>query len=606
MANSDFLLPKTSYMAFDSLSLKAFLKQKLADNNVFTDQLYEGSNLSQIIDILSYTFGSLIYYLNRTSTEALFSDTQIYENINRIVKAIGYNPIGAQASVLSFTCSATQDLSEGLWTIPKYSYVSLGSTAFTFNQDVTFFKRTTGDEYLPELSENNLLYQGRYMEHPLYTAIGDEDEIVYLNPGQNVIIDHFNIDVYVKDVHTNKWTKWDRCQSLYLEAAKSKKYEIRLNEIKGYEIKFGNNINGQRLNTGDQIAIYYLKTDGIGSEVGANVLRAGRLIVFKTNQFNTIYSDITLEGTTPLADDQTTALIFENSSSSTYHTEAESLESIRSNAPGIFKSQHRLVTADDFKNYIKTSFFHLIHDVKIMNNWDYLAKYFKYYYDNSIMNPNNVGRVLYNQVNFADSCNFNNVYLFIVPKIVKETQNPIAYLNPTLKASIVQSLQDIKLLTCEPVIIDPVYIAFDICLTNDYSNITDADVQNTELYVVKKPTSRRNVQEIRRQVNQLFMDYFKSDNCYLGQTIDLTYLAASILSLDGVETFYTRRKDNPSLKYQGLSMLMWNLIYFNDKKIITQNQSLEEFKIPYLNLANSFINKIIVDSDYVSYEEVEY
>jgi hypothetical protein len=36
----------------------------------------------------------LVYQLNNAAAESMFSDTQIYENISRLVKLIGYNPKG--------------------------------------------------------------------------------------------------------------------------------------------------------------------------------------------------------------------------------------------------------------------------------------------------------------------------------------------------------------------------------------------------------------------------------------------------------------------------------------------------------------------------------
>jgi hypothetical protein len=162
----DFSLPKDGYLTFDSLGLKSFYKQRLTDNGVMTDQIYEGSNLSQLIDLLAFTFNGLIYYLNRTSGETTFTDTQIYENMNRMVKDIGYNPIGRQTSVLSFTCSADAAMSPALYTIPRYSYVNLGSLSFSFNEDITFYKSVNGQtEILQDFSDAKLFYQGRFIEY---------------------------------------------------------------------------------------------------------------------------------------------------------------------------------------------------------------------------------------------------------------------------------------------------------------------------------------------------------------------------------------------------------------------------------------------------------
>ena len=102
MANTDFTLPATGYSTFDALSMKQLIKDRLRQNAFYTDQDFEGSNLSSLIDMLAYNYHVLLFYLNQTSTESLFSESQLYENVNRIVKLLNYNPIGFQTCKLQF------------------------------------------------------------------------------------------------------------------------------------------------------------------------------------------------------------------------------------------------------------------------------------------------------------------------------------------------------------------------------------------------------------------------------------------------------------------------------------------------------------------------
>ena len=91
MANEptyEFPLAKDSYAAFDAISLRNLIIQRLNDQGTLTDQNYIGSNLASIIDIISFSFNTLIYYLNRTSSESTFTEAQLYENISRIVKLL--------------------------------------------------------------------------------------------------------------------------------------------------------------------------------------------------------------------------------------------------------------------------------------------------------------------------------------------------------------------------------------------------------------------------------------------------------------------------------------------------------------------------------------
>lgn len=611
-ANTEFTIPKDGYLAFDALTMKQFIRDRLNETGIFTDQNYEGSYISTVNEIIAMTFHNLLYYLNRTSTESLFSEAQIYENMNRIVKLLDYKPIGKQTSTLTFQVTADGTFQSGLYTIPRYSYIENGQGTFSFNEDVVFAKTTAlgVPQALTTVSEEKLLYQGRFREYPLYTATGNENEIIYFVPGDNVIVDHFNVDVYVRD-NNQQWSKWNRVPSLYLENAFSRSYELRLNENKRYEIKFGNNINGKRLDQGNQVAIYYLESNGANGEIGVNGIRGRNLIPFSTTRYQTILADINEETTDDfvyLSTAQARQLSFDNKNISTYYQIEEDVDSIRDNAPGIFRSQYRLVTIGDYENYIKTNFANLIHDVAVVNNWQYLNEQIKYYYDDvGLKNPNDVSNILYNQVNFADGCNFNNVYVTAVPKTISNTRNPTANLTPAQKELIISTVQPVKTMTSEVILLDPVYIAADIAIGSSGSAEGSVnDVNNSELFIEKDTNARRDNNSIILDVFNVFKNYFNRNNLKLGDQLNITQLTSNILNVRGVKTFYTRRKDNPNVRYNGLSMLIWNPIYVQDSQLVTENKNQQYFKYLYLNDVEHFSEKIKVGSDITVYETIEY
>lgn len=600
---ADFQIPKDGLLNFESLSIRQFLKDKLTKNGTVTDAQFEGSNISNIIDIVSYSFHTLMYYLNQTSTESMFSEAQIYENMNRIVKILDYKPIGNQTSTLNFDASA-QNLSGGQYTIPRYSFINLGDISYSFNTDANFSVSSTNLQDLSDLYNTNILYQGSFKEYRTYTATGQENEIVYLVPGSNIIIDHFNIHAYIQEFGSTNWEQWYQTPSLYLEDAFSKKFELRYNENQQYELRFGNNINGKRLNQGDKVVIYYLQSNGQAGEIGVNKLFGGKLTRYSTVLYDQILKNINIDGKNYITQPNMNNIVFNNSNNSTYFQSFESVDDIRNNAPSIFRTQLRLITEDDFTNYIKTNFANILHDVKTVNNWKYVSEQLKYYYDLGLTNPSDVSNVLYNQVNFADSCNFNNVYMTIVPKTIKSPTNPTLNLTPAHKKTIISSIQDIKPLTVEPIILDPVYVAIDICTpTSNTPNISD--ITNSQLVIIQDPNSRRDAQSIKTDIYNTFLSYFGRDNIKLGQIINLNDLTVGLLAVEGVKTFYTTRTDDNTV-YNGLSMLLWNPIYVADKTLVTKNISLPYFKFVYLNDATGFLNKIVVKSDVKIFENVEY
>lgn len=62
---NQYPLPKDSYAAFDAISLRNLIISRLNEQGVYTDQNYLGSNIASIIDIISYSFNTLMFYLNK-------------------------------------------------------------------------------------------------------------------------------------------------------------------------------------------------------------------------------------------------------------------------------------------------------------------------------------------------------------------------------------------------------------------------------------------------------------------------------------------------------------------------------------------------------------
>lgn len=613
-ANTQFNIPKDGYLTFDALTLKTFIKDRLNDSKLFTDQNYESSYMSTVNEIIAYTFHTLMYYLNRTSTESMFAESQIYENMNRIVKLLDYSPIGKQTPTITFGLSSTPFISPGLYTIPRYSQVTNGNISYSVNEDIVLSKLLSNQtESFDNEVADKLMYQGSYQEYPIYQATGNVNEVIYFAPGDDVLIDHFNIDVYVFETQSNngEWYKWERVPTLYLENGFSRSYEIRLDENKRYQIKFGNDINGKQLRTGDRVAIYYLESLGSLGEIGKGGINNQQIRIFSSDTFNTILQNINArEGFkySYIGADTANNFIVTNTNDSTYYQEEEDTESIRSNAPGAFRSQYRVVTENDYENYIKSNFASLIHDIKVVNNWTYLSEQMKYYYEDiGLRNPDNISNLLYNQLNFADACNFNNVYVTAVPKTVSSTKNPTSMLSPAQKELIITSLKNVKTLTSEVVIIDPVYIAADICLSIDGStDVTEEDTNNTILEIIKDPNSRRDDNSIILDVVAVFQDYFDRNNIVLGQTLNISEITNSILSISGVKNLYTVRKDDTNIKVTGLSMMSWNPVYPTDSLLVTKNTAMQYFKYLFLNNRDNFKNKIIVTSATKIYENIEY
>lgn len=607
----EYSLPQHGYLAFDPLTMKTLIKERLNKSGVFTEQIIEGSYLAQLIDIFAYTFHTLIYYMNQTAAEGSFVDTESFENINRITKALGYNPIGAQTSVVMFKAKygtgSTVNLYEDTIIIPRYSYININGFQYSLHDDISFQPKNTDDGgYLTNLGGKNILYQGLVKQNDVLVAEGQDGEIFYLNQGEGIYIDHFTIDVYVKH-EDEKWKLWHPTNSLYLNNAGDEVYEIRLNEKNYYELKFGNDICGKKLSAGDKIVIFYIESDGQDHEIGANALQHGILSRYSNNIYEEIMDDVRGDlQNNVISYNDIRLFTISNTAASTNFDTRESLASIKDNAPGIFRTQYRLVTAEDFENYIRTNFSTLIHDIKVMNNWEYLSTYIKYMHSIGLTRPSTTTQAVMNQVLFADSCNFNNVYIFGVPKISVNNNEAVSYIPPALKENILQSLQTTKMLTCEPVIVDPVYIAFALCCPSDKNELTVNDIEATELHIEIDSTSKVNTNTVRNKVANVLADYFNKSNCFIGQTVSLVQIQANILEIEGIKSFYMTNANTPNVKLDTISFLKFNEIYPNDKIQVTQDTKLQDFQFPYLYHASTIVEHIFVNGEATNITTAEY
>ena len=604
MAESDFRIEQDGYVAFDAISLKDLIIERMNQQQVFTDQNYEGSNLSAIIDIVAYSYHVLIYYLNKNSSESNFSQAELYENINQIVKSIDYNPTGPQTSNLSFEATANANLATNLYTIPRYSYFTFSGTSFSFTEDVSFQKSLNGIEALTNLQNNTLLYNGQFVEFPVFEAIGENNEVATLaatNLNDNFYIDNNSIDVYVKPVGLNSsWEKWSRSASLYLESGSAKKYSVRFNEEERYEIKFGNNVNGKKLNAGDLVQIYYLKSDGLEGQVSKGTLNNQQLYFYNTSTFNEILTDTTTAGTNIITSAESANVTFTNINSSTLFKEKETVAEIKQNAPNLFNSQYRLVTTDDYKNYISKNFGNWVRSVEVVNNFDYTSIYQKYFFDIGLDRPNDDSRVLFNQINFADACDFNNVYVFAVPNKVLETSLDIRtnYLSVAQKNAINILLSDVKSATTELVVTDPVYMELNLGVTQSATDFDFANIAGEEsyLYVEVDKNSRRDLSSVRNEVASVFLNYFNVDNLNLGQIVSLKDISQLILDIDGVVEFSTRRNTSSgTLVSNLLQVVVYNPVYVtSDYNFTEQDIDLQFFQFPYFKDLSTISERIEV------------
>lgn len=588
---TEYNLPANAYTTFDATSIRDLLISKLIDDGVYTDQIFEGSNISSLIDVLSYTYHLLLFYLNNTASESMFSDTEIYENINRIVKLLNYNPTGGLTSSVNIATSIKSDssnLTSVSYTIPRYTFLSVGTVKYSFNRDIEFSPNS-----IERVGDDNLLYQGIYKE-ATFQAKGEDFEVITLSQPETGFIDFNNIDVYLSTSTTTGYLEYTATPSLFLQSPIDLVFEKRLNPAGDIELKFGNDITGKKPPQNSIINVVYLKSDGTSGQIGPNALA----VAPKTRYLTPLVQDILANtGKVYMTATELASIQITNSSSSIAPAEKESVSDIKLNAVQAFKSQSRLSTVQDYKVFIKTRFGEIISDVVVMNNKQFAENYLEYI--DSVITGSDPGfesRLLFNHSQFSSSTTFNNIYAFIKPRKESKTSNniSISFATTSQKSAIQASTDLYKSITTDLVLVDPIYIALDFGIQLPGEDLSTQLIGKTQLHITKDPLSLKSSDGIRGAVHKIFTDTFDITSTDLGANINLAAIAESIISLEGVLSVkMVRPADNYT--FNGLSFLAWNPVYpENDISIIRQDTIFDSFKAPYLFDSINLLNNIVV------------
>ena len=599
----EYKLPTNAYASFDAMSMKQQIIDRLSTNSAFTDQVFEGSNLNAIIDIVAYMYHVLLFQLNQNASESIFTQATIYENMNKLVSLLNYKPTGQHTSLLDFTITANIGVPVGVYLIRRFSYLPVDGYNYTTINDISFEKTVNSAE---QVATNNVsLYQGTITEYPTYVATGENFETVFIAYNNLVdvktqkFISDNTFSVFVKELTDNKWYEYTETPSLYLNTGTDRVFEKRFNENGRYEIKFGDGVNGKKLATGNSVGIYFILSDGEPGIVSANALQTKQMLLFNSTRFNEIinntYGDVTF-----ITQNELPNLSFDNEYSSTPVSDSETVDEIRVNAPKLFSAQGRAVTLTDYKSILDKNFNYILASTQAMNNNQYIDTYIKYFYNIGLGQPNEDTDVLINQVNFMTSTNFNNVYLFMVPKFgtIRNETTPTT-LSVSQKQLVVTELNKVKSATHEVVPMDAIYKAFSFGLNLPGEQLSTTIKDETFLVVTRSQLSKQSRLKIKNDVISVITNYFDTANCELGQIVDLTALSNSILAIEGVSKFFTRRVNSAqTLQLPVISMLYWNPNYATaDINITAQNTPLEVFEFPFFYQQSLLSNKIIIEDE---------
>jgi hypothetical protein len=350
-------MPLVNFTNLDFDQIKVTLRDYLKANSNFTDYDFEGSNLSTILDVLAYNTYITSYNANMIANEVFIDSATLRENVVALARNIGYVPRSrkaAKATVTFFVDTTNITPAPASLTLKKgvvaTSSGSFGNQSFVFSilEDVTvpvFDGIASFDDlkiYEGVLLTNNFTYTAR-------------------NPNQKYILPNSGIDTELISVtvknneQATSIVKYAFQDSLFNIDGSSKVYFIQEIEDERYELIFGDDYFGKKLEEGNFVTVNYIISNG-DSANGVNQFSfSGRLTYTRNSTEYTVSSGISLVTTTL---------------PSTGGENIESVESIKKYAPRIYASQNRALTANDFETLIPSRIYPETESISVFGGED--------------------------------------------------------------------------------------------------------------------------------------------------------------------------------------------------------------------------------------------
>jgi len=317
----------TDLTTLDFESIKANLKNYLREQSVFQDYDFEGSNMSVLLDILSYNTYLNGFYLNMIGNEMFLDTAQLRDSVISHTKELNYVPRSFRSAtanvnlIISDSVSATVIIPRGT------SFTgSSGNKNFTF---VTSENITTKPYGANAFVANNVtLYEGDYTADTFVIDNADPNKRYLLS---NKTIDITSLLVVVTEDNGSTVRYYKKADSLFGLNSLSEVFFVQPADQDRYEVIFGDGVIGRKPQNRAIVTIQYRACNGeLPNGIG-------------------IFSADGKIGTSIITD------VITNSAASDGAI-SESVESIRFNAPRAFTTQERVVTARDYKTLLTNQF----------------------------------------------------------------------------------------------------------------------------------------------------------------------------------------------------------------------------------------------------------
>jgi len=313
---------KLQVTELDFDDIKANLKTYMKNQTEFTDYNFEGSGLSHIIDLLAYNTHYLAMNANMAVNEAFLDTATLRSSVVSHAKTLGYTPRSVRTPV-AYVDITLNSFVGGSATIAK-------GTKFTTQVDgstygfVTNSSQTVGPVNGVTRFINLPIYEGSLVVAK-YTVDNSNLDKKYMVTDARADTTTLKVSIQ-NSVSDNTVVSYNLATDISQVTGTSNVYFLQEVEDGKFEVYFGDGVVGTKPTDGNIVILEYIVTNKDKAN-GASV-----------------FSGTTVAGES----DITVATLVQ----ATGGAEAETIESIKYNAPLDYSSQGRAVTTQDYKTIL--------------------------------------------------------------------------------------------------------------------------------------------------------------------------------------------------------------------------------------------------------------
>ena len=326
-------MPYTQVANLDFEEIKVTLKEYLRGQTEFTDYDFEGSALSNLLDVLAYNTYYTAFNTNMVVNELFIDSATLRDNVVAIAKQLGYRPKSATAptAYVSFNVNYTNPTTDTELILKK-------GTGFIASYDNNIYQYVALDDVKAQVANDVAIFT----DVPIVEGTQVVNTFLYSRAlkSQRFILDNKNIDT--NTIRVKVFPTGGSFSEPYLVAdnilgvdGTSKIFFLDEIEDNRYEVLMGDGVLGRKPEDQSRIEVSYMTTAGPASNG------------VKTFVFNGVIENP--DGVSPSS--FTTSIT--STTASAGGEELESTQKIKYTAPKAYGTQNRAVTSQDYEAIVR-------------------------------------------------------------------------------------------------------------------------------------------------------------------------------------------------------------------------------------------------------------